>query len=108
MIIIRSFLWQITIANSQSYVIFTIDYDCDEDENIVPHGLDTYEYGDLIIQTDTMRFTVKKTYAAYDYCVRILEEIKAKCREPVIYIDMEELNQFWSDHAGELIVEPLR
>lgn len=108
MIIIRSFFYQITIADHESYAIYTVDYDCDEDGNIVPPGLDTYQYGDIIIQTPTIRFKIMKTYCAYDYCVRMLEEIKSKCNDPVIYINMEDLNKYWPDHGGELVVEPVK
>lgn len=107
-VIIRSFLYQITLSDHESYAIYTVDYDCDAEGNIVPSGLDTYEFGDLIIQTSSMRFTIKKTYCAYDYCVGILEEIRERYLDPVIIIDMEKLNKNWPYHAGELIVEPLK
>lgn len=108
MIIIRSLFYQVTISDNDSYGIYTIDYDLDEDGNVVPSGLDTYQYGDIVIQTSAVRFIFKRVYAAFDYAVRIMEEIKEHCQEPVIYINMEDLNENWEYHGGELVVEPVK
>ena len=104
MLIIRSLFYQVTIPDNVEYAIYTNDYFLDKDGNLVTEigRTDVYDYGDLIIQTGSAKYIFKKVYSAYDYAVRIMEHIKAHREDKVIYINMEELNEFWDEHPERL------
>lgn len=109
MIIIKSLFNVVCIPDQMEYAVYTKDYCLDEEGNICEdlENMDVYEYGDLIIETPQKRYMFQKTYAAYDYCARITEEIKKQRHNPVIYVEMETLNDNWNCHRGTFVVTSL-
>lgn len=48
---------------------------------------------------------MKNVYSAYDYTTRIIEYIKNHRDDEVIYIDMNDLNEYWENHEGTFEIE---
>lgn len=94
MLILATMFEMICIPLNTEYSIFTNDYYVDKEGHTYKEAdrPNVYEYGDLIIETPTTRYTFFKVYAAYDYCAKILEIIKKRCLWSAIQIQLEELN----------------
>ncbi len=94
LLILSTMFEMVCIPLTTEYSIYTNDYYVDDEGNVYEKTdrLDVYEYGDIVIETPTTRYTFYKVYAAYDYCAQILELIKKQCLRSVIHIQLEELN----------------
>jgi len=109
MLIIRSLFYQITIPDNEPYAIYSTDYYVEKDGTVVTETdrTDVYEYGDIIIQTPSTKYILKKVYSAYDYAVRIMDYIKEHRNDGLIFVDMSDLNKYWEHHEGTFEIEPV-
>lgn len=109
MLIIRSTFFQIVIPDNEPYAIYSIDYYVDKDGTILTETdrSDVYEYGDIIIQTPSTKYIMKKVYSAYDYAAQIIDYIEEHRNDDQIFIDMYKLNKRWEYHEGTFEIEPV-
>lgn len=101
MVFIMSLFNLVYLPTNSEFTIHTEDYYIDDDGqryDAMPHG-NVYEYGDLIIETPQKRYIYRKVYSAYDYCVTLIQKIKEHKGDPVILIDLDELNEVWGFQA---------
>lgn len=108
MIIIRSLFYQITIPSNEEYAIYANYYYTDGEpvQTEVEQAEDS-EYGDIIIQTKSVKYILKEVYSAYKYAVSIMDFIKDHLKDNVIYIDLGELDENLKEHSGILEIEKL-
>ena len=109
MVLIMSLFNMVYLPTNGEYTIYTEDYYIDDDGqryDVMPHG-NVYEYGDLIIETPQKRYIYRKIYSAYDYCATLIQKIKEHRSDPVILIDLDELNEVRGFQAeGGFEVQP--
>ncbi len=95
MIMISSLFQMISIPSDAEFTVYTKDYYIDEEGKIYqefPHSK-VYEYGDLIIETASTKYIFHRVYSAYDYCACMIRRILEQKENPVIYINLDELNE---------------
>ncbi len=109
MVFIMSLFNMVYLPTNSEFTIYTEDYYIDDDGqryDVMPHG-NVYEYGDLIIETPQKRYIYRKIYSAYDYCATLIQKIKEHRSDPVILIDLDELNEVRGFQAeGGFEVQP--
>ena len=108
MIQISTLFELIHIPTEAEFSIYTVDYDVDTEGNICnePSCTDTYQYGDLYIETISIQYIFRRVYAAYDYCAKILEMLRKWNGEGSISIQLESLNEvteFFAEGGFEII-----
>lgn len=111
MLIIQDYSFQIAIPSNEAYAIYSNDYYADKEGNIlteIDSLSNVYEYGDIIIQTSSTKYILKKVYTAYDYVSEIIRYIEKHRDDDVIFIDLYELDGRWEVQDAELEIEVLR
>ena len=118
MITIRALFSEINISNSEEYAIYKKDYAADRFGNPLPDNSEEvklghfYEYGDIIIETVSKRYTLTRIYCAYDWLVALLDQIDAKRNDGDVFIDLNQLielsdGSFKEFDCSELLVDCL-
>lgn len=100
MLYIKSLFHLVCIPDNCEYTIYTHNYELDKEGNLVEdlsRG-DVYCYGDLFIETPNRKYVFNRLYAAYDYCAKIISSIEEQKNNPVIFVEMETLNECFNDH----------
>lgn len=78
--------------HSTEFAIYTRDYFIDKDGVVfdeITHG-DVYEYGDLIIETPSVKYIFRRVYSAYQYCAEIIRKIHGQEMQLIISINLDE------------------
>lgn len=117
MITIRSLFFVINIDDNQEYVIYDKGYPADWMGNPLPKDSEEvktgryYNFGDIIIETNTKRYTIKKFRDSYQWVDWIIDYIYANKEKEKIFIDIFELDKMDDgsyrepDCSPELLVE---
>ena len=112
MITIRGLCFVINIDDNQEYVIYDKSYHADmygdplpEDSEEVKKG-HYYDFGDIVIETNTKRYTLKKVNDSYHWVRCIIDYIYANRTNEKIFIDMYKLDKIGDDLYGEPIWDP--
>ena len=85
----------IEISDYEEYCIYHTDYECDKYGNVVNASgrTDTYDMGDIIIQTPFCKYILKKIYFSFFYCEKLVKYIskKKKKGEKFIVVDLKKI-----------------
>lgn len=95
MIVIYGEDFLIKIPDYEEYCIYHTDYECDKHGNIVREAgrTDTYDMGDLIIQTPFCKYTLKKIYFCFWHYQKLAKYIfkQEKKQESCILVDLKKV-----------------
>ena len=85
----------IEVPDYEEYCIYYNEYECDAFGNIVTDTsrTDTFDVGDIIIQTPFCKYTLKKIYFCYLYCDKLIQYIakKRKKEKKDIFVDLKKV-----------------
>lgn len=116
MITIRTLFAQINIDPNKEYIIYDEQYPADrfghplpEDSQEVKSG-EYYEYGDIIIETERKKYTIKSVYSSYEWVAKLIDYINSHKGTDSIFVDMFELwelpdGSYREFECGKVLVE---
>ena len=102
MLFIRTFCEGILFYNSESIVIYDEQYAADHYGNKLPEDDERissgkyYEYGNIVIESPSMKVVFTKVYTSYDWCAHILNYIEEHISDNAIVLDLNTLIE-WKD-----------
>ena len=112
MITIRGLFFVINIDDNQEYVIYDKSYHADMYGNPLPEDSEEvkkghfYDFGDIVIETKTKRYTLKKVCDSYQWVWCIIDYIYATRTNEKIFIDMYKLDKIGDDLYREPDCDP--